>query len=102
MSIASGFTYGKLNVLRVPSRLLTVGFQRANRAQYAEVSLQSFNEEELLGASVSLPSVEGDAEDQGMTAYHPFLVYPLSQCAHAVLSTSPRQLDGAEPRRATS
>jgi len=38
--------------------------QRANRAQYAEVSLQTFDEDAAL-KSVALPSLEGLAEDQG-------------------------------------
>lgn len=35
---------------------------RANKAQYAEVSLHSFNEEDILDA-VALPSVQGLPEE---------------------------------------
>lgn len=40
--------------------------QRANRAQYTEVSLQTFDEGAALRKSVVLPSLEGLAEDQGI------------------------------------
>lgn len=38
---------------------------RANRAQYAEVSLQSFDEASMLRGSIPLPSLQGSAEDEG-------------------------------------
>ncbi len=37
---------------------------RANRAQYSEVSFQGIVEEDVV--DISLPSVQGEAEDKGM------------------------------------
>lgn len=42
--------------------------RRANRAQYADVSFQSVSDEEEV-AEVSLPSMQGTAEDEGVSSF---------------------------------
>ena len=42
---------------------------RANRAQYAEVPLQSIAEEDVV--DVSMPSMQGVAEDEGTVSSSP-------------------------------
>lgn len=67
--IALEFTYGEHGggIKRFESQSLnSLGCpQRANRAQYAEVSLQSFDEDKLLGGAIPLPAMEGEDEDDG-------------------------------------
>lgn len=55
-------------------------WQRANRAQYAEVSLQTFDEDAAL-KSVALPSLEGLAEDEGDFLKR-FVAWQLAQFTH--------------------
>lgn len=65
MLTASACTCGKL--LAIPTRILdsspNVALLRANRAQYSEVSFGSIVEDDVL--DVSLPSMQGVAEDEG-------------------------------------
>lgn len=53
------------NLRSVTRTISSAAINRANRAQYAEVSLQSFDEASMSRTSISLPSLQGSAEDEG-------------------------------------
>ncbi|KAG7092662.1 hypothetical protein E1B28_008998 [Marasmius oreades] len=91
-SVASSVSFSPTSDFLATSHVDSVGvYLWANRAQFAEVSLQGISEEEV--ANVQLPSMQGvGEEDQDLDALQPLTV-GVTNSTGDVFSTPPR-LDG--------
>ncbi|KAG6829189.1 hypothetical protein H0H92_005389 [Tricholoma furcatifolium] len=88
-SVASSISFSPTNDFLATAHVDSVGvFLWANRAQYAEVSFQTVQDDDL--SSVNLPSMQGVAEDEALDALS---ALPSNDVPIDVFSTPP-QLDG--------
>ncbi|RDB22141.1 U3 small nucleolar RNA-associated protein 21 [Hypsizygus marmoreus] len=88
-SVATSISFSPMNDFLATAHVDSVGvFLWANRAQYADVSFQSVTDDDL--SNVSLPSMQGDAEDEALNALGALTV---NDAPVDVFSTPP-QLDG--------
>ncbi|KAI0707610.1 Utp21-domain-containing protein [Earliella scabrosa] len=88
-SVATSITFSPTNDFLATSHVDSVGvYLWANRAQYAEISFQSIVEEDVV--DVSLPSMQGVAEDEALDALTALTV----EDKPADVFSTPPQLDG--------
>ncbi|KAI0691037.1 Utp21-domain-containing protein [Cytidiella melzeri] len=88
-SVATSVSFSPTNDFLATSHVDSVGvYLWANRAQYSEVSFHSLLEEDIV--DVSLPSVQGEAEEEALEALSALTV---EETPKDVFSTPP-QLDG--------